>query len=103
MNDHQLIRVSADQVCCSLDGEAVILSLKTGKYYGLDEVGARVWALIQEPKSMSELIHSIRSEFEVEAGRCERDLCVLLQTLEEAGLVEIGGSHDWPLPPAACA
>jgi hypothetical protein len=103
LNDCQYIKVSADQVCCDLDGEAVILSLKTGKYYGLDEVGAKIWTLIQEPRSLGELVDAIRLEFEVEAVRCRQDLCVLIQTLTEVGLVEVGDSHDRPLPTSAGA
>lgn len=88
--DDQLIMIAADQVCCDLDGEAVILSLKTGKYHGLDEVGARIWALIQEPKTISDLVNILRSEFDVEPGRCEQDLRLLVQNLKQAGLIEIG-------------
>ena len=87
----KVIKTAAGQVCCDLDGEAVILSLKTGQYYGLDGVGARVWALIQEPKNVSDLLNTLLSEFDVEAGVCERDLWLLLEDLNEAGLVEIAG------------
>jgi hypothetical protein len=87
--DDQLIKVTANQVCCDLDGEAVILSLKTGKYHGLDEVGARIWALIQQPRTISDLLNLLSSEFDVEPGRCEQDLRLLLTSLREAGLVEI--------------
>jgi hypothetical protein len=86
----QLIKVTDDQICCDLNGEAVILSLKTGTYYGLDQVGARVWALIQEPKTIIDLLHILLSEFDVDSARCEQDLRLLLRNLNEAGLVEIG-------------
>ena len=97
MGDDRIITIAAGQVCCNLDGEAVTLSLKTGQYYGLNDVGARVWTLIQQPKTMSELVRLIRSEFDVDAERCEQDLCSLVQGMSEAGLVEIGGSHGRPL------
>jgi hypothetical protein len=85
----QLIKVTDDQICCDLNGEAVILSLKTGTYYGLDQVGARIWALIQEPKTITDLLHVLLSEFDVDSVRCEQDLRLLLRNLNEAGLVEI--------------
>ena len=86
----QLIKVTDDQICCDLDGEAVILSLKTGTYYGLDQVGARIWGLIQEPKTITDVLHILLSEFDVDSVRCEQDLRLLLRNLSEAGLVEIG-------------
>jgi hypothetical protein len=39
-----------DQVSCDLAGEAVILNLKSGIYYGLNPVAARVWSLIQRAR-----------------------------------------------------
>ena len=84
-----VIALSPNQVGCELDGQAVILSLVTGKYYGLDEVGSRVWALIQEPKTMSELQNLLLSEFDVEPCVCERDLSNLIQELQDVGLVHI--------------
>jgi hypothetical protein len=88
--EDQLIKATDDQVCCDLEGEAVILSLKTGTYYGLDQVGARIWVLLREPKTIADLIRILVSEFDVDSARCEQDLRLLLGKLSEAGLVEIG-------------
>ena len=60
-----------------------------GTYYGLDEVGARVWSLIQEPRSVAALRDAITDEYDVEPERCERDLLALLQELEAAELIEV--------------
>ena len=48
-----------EQVSCDLLGEAVILDLRKGIYYGLNEVGAQVWALIQQPRTISEIHDAI--------------------------------------------
>ena len=41
------------QVSSDLGGEEfAILNLKTGTYYGLDAVGARIWALLLEPRTV---------------------------------------------------
>jgi Coenzyme PQQ synthesis protein D (PqqD) len=85
-----VIKAAVDQVCCDLHGETVILSLKTGKYHGLDAVGARIWDLIQEPKTLHDLLEILFSEFDVEPTRCEQDVRLLLLNMTEAGLVEIG-------------
>jgi hypothetical protein len=58
-------------------------------YYGLDSVGARVWNLIQEPRTVKELRDILTSEYEVDTYRCERDLITLLQRLVDEGLVEV--------------
>ncbi|HMH50414.1 MAG TPA: PqqD family protein [Candidatus Acidoferrum sp.] len=81
--------MSKDQVSCDLQGEAAILHLKSGVYYGLDPVGARIWTLVQQPKTFSELRSTLLGEYDVEAARLEADLRDLLNKLAEQGLVEI--------------
>ena len=85
------IVASKDQVSCDLAGEAAILGLKNGVYYGLDTVGARIWNLIQTPVLVSAVRDAILQEYDVEAERCERDLLDLLQKLAEQGLLEVTG------------
>jgi hypothetical protein len=83
------IVAAKDQVSCDLAGEAVILNLKSGIYYGLDLVGARVWSLIQEPGTVSAVLATLLEEYDVEPGRCESDLFLLLEDLAGKDLLEI--------------
>jgi hypothetical protein len=66
-----------------------MLHLKTGVYYGLNPVGARVWSLIQEPKSFAELRDALTDEYDVDATVLESDLQKLLSELAEHDLIEI--------------
>ena len=77
-----------DQVSTELEGEAVILSLADGVYYGLDGVGARIWELLREPRSAAALRNAVTAEFDVDAETAERDLLALLGEMAERGLVE---------------
>jgi hypothetical protein len=83
-----------DQVSSDLGGEVTILGLRAGTYYGLDDVGARVWELIQEPKQVSIVRDTIMQEYEVEPEQCERDVITLLQRLADEGLVEVVNQVD---------
>ena len=78
-----------DQVSSDLGGEVAILDLKAGVYYGLDAVGARIWSLIQEPRTVNEIRDILLEEYDVEPERCERDLLALLRRLADEGLVEV--------------
>jgi hypothetical protein len=80
---------SKDQVSSEIGGEAVILNLQSGTYYGLDEVGNRIWELIQTPRSVKEVQETILGEYEVESDQCEKDLIALLQLLADENLIEI--------------
>jgi hypothetical protein len=78
-----------DQVSSDLGGEVAILNLEADTYYGLDAVGARIWSLIQEPRTVEEIRDVLVSEYEVEPDRCESDLIALLQGLADEGLIEV--------------
>jgi Coenzyme PQQ synthesis protein D (PqqD) len=78
-----------NQVSSDLGGEIAILDLEGGMYYGLDAVGARIWSLLQDPRTVEEIRDVLVGEYQVESNRCERDLLALVQRLVEEGLVEV--------------
>jgi coenzyme PQQ synthesis protein D (PqqD) len=81
--------VTRDQVSCTLAGESVILNLSRGMYYSLDPVGARVWALIQEPRTLAELRDTLSNEYDVDVDDLETDLRDLLRELDAYGLIDV--------------
>lgn len=82
------------QVSSDLGDDTVILNLKTGIYHGLDAVGARIWHLIQESRTITDILDTLLAEYDVEPDRCERELVALLQKLADAGLIEV--SNETP-------
>ncbi len=84
------IQASSEQVSCDLAGEAAILDLQNGVYYGLDPVGARIWELIQTPREVREIVSQLLDEYDVEPGQCENDVLALLDQLSQRGLIEVG-------------
>jgi len=89
VTEHSTVVAVKEQVYSDLGGEVAILDLKGDLYYGLDEVGARIWELIQEPRTVAEVEGILLSEYEVEPDRCRRDLIALLQKLAQEELIEV--------------
>lgn len=87
-----IISTAPDQIASELGGEAVILNLASGMYYGLNEVGARVWELIQQPCTFGSILHSLLEEYDVQPDICEQDLTKILMDMKEACLIEV--SHE---------
>jgi hypothetical protein len=83
-----------EQVSCDLAGEAVILNLKSGIYYGLDPVGAQIWSLIQRPTTVGAIINRLLEEYEVAPDRCESDLLNVLREMAEKELIEVTENSD---------
>lgn len=71
-----------------LDGEAVILDLESECYFGLDEVGTRMWITITESSSIGEAFTTLAAEYDVDPERLRTDLDELVTTLRDRGLVE---------------
>lgn len=89
VSEHSTVVALKDHVSADLAGEAVILNLKSGVYYGLNPVGARIWQLIQSPKAVTTIRDTLLEEYEVEPDCCDRDLLELLRELAAVGLVEV--------------
>jgi len=89
ISDPSVVVASKDQFSCPLGDDTVILDLKAGLYFSLDNVGAMVWRLVQQPKSVREIREAVLEAFEVEPEVCERDLVALLRDLAGRNLIEI--------------
>ena len=81
------VRISEDVLFQDLQGEAVLLNLNSGVYYGLDPVGTRVWQLLGTHEKLADIASAVLDEFEVEKQTCEADLLALMGELEKRGLV----------------
>ena len=90
---------SANQVSADLtpdqSGEVVILGLKDGVYFELNEVGSCIWRLLQQPRSIQSLLDTLLEEYDVSAEQCEADMLALVDDMMKHGLVETG---DGPNP-----
>lgn len=84
---HSIVIATPEQVSCPLGEESAILNLKNTVYYGLNPVGARVWNLLQQARSVGELRDALLDEYDVEEVRCERDLLELLERMRIEGLI----------------
>jgi hypothetical protein len=93
-----------DQVSCDLAGEQVILELKSGTYYGLQDVGYRIWQLLEDQRSLAEICGVLVREYDVSPEQCRQEVSAFLDELVSAGLVEItpasphGGLHPGEVP-----
>lgn len=76
-------------VSTAIPGEAVILDPTSGRYFGLDGVGARVWDLLQAQTTLASLVGAIVDEYAIDEATCERDLRALLVDLQERGLIVV--------------
>jgi hypothetical protein len=87
-----VVVASSEQVHRMLGDEAVILELRKGTYFGVDDVGARIWERLQQPVTVAALRDAIVAEYEVTAEQAEQDLLAFLGELLEHALIEVRGA-----------
>ena len=83
------VKLSNDVLFQELQGDAVLLDLKSGVYFGLDRVGTRVWGLLGEHKVIGRAVEAMTQEFDVQTERCTEDVLALVFKLQEQGLLSI--------------
>ncbi len=88
------VRIKDDVIFNDLQGEVVLLNLKTGIYFGLDPVGTRAWQLIQDHGSLGPVRDDMLGEYEVSAEDLWKDLQDLVIRLADNGLVEVIDEGD---------
>ena len=74
-----------------LEGESVLLNLNSESYFGLDEIGTRMWTLLTTSESIQAAYDSLLAEYEVEPEKLYQDLENLIEKLVAHGLAEVAG------------
>jgi len=82
--------IPAQVMARQVGDETVILDLGSGTYFGLDPVGARIWQLMGEAKTLDEICDTMLDEYDVTREALERDVVELADKLLEQKLISIG-------------
>jgi Coenzyme PQQ synthesis protein D (PqqD) len=80
---------SPDQVSGDIDGKVVLLSIENGEYYNMNDVGSRIWALLENPIAVGALVDRLVAEFEVEQATCEKEALAFLRQLQSDKLLRV--------------
>lgn len=80
-------------IVSDMGGEKVMLSIESGKYYNLGEIGGRIWELIEHPVPLAEVVGVLTAEYEVERTECEQHVISFVEMLLQEGLIESGEDH----------
>lgn len=83
------IRPDPEALFTEVDGEAVLLDLRSGQYYGLDALGTRIWTLLGEHRSLAAVREALLAEYDVEEARLQADLETFVKSLVDAGLLRV--------------
>ena len=90
---HTKINISKDvlfrEVKDQVGGGTVLLNLASGKYFILDDVGTRMWQLLNEHKLLGSAAQVMQAEYAVEPRQLEQDFLDLTGKLLDHGLLQV--------------
>ena len=78
-----------DVLMREVEGEAVLLNLDNGRYYGLDPVGTRMWAVLTSTASVEAACSQLEGEYDVTPDVLRKDVAGFVTRLTEQGLLEL--------------
>ncbi len=62
----------------AIDNETVMMSIEQDEYYGLDEIATRIWNILEEPHSSSEIIDILAPDYDIDRKQMEHDVTSFL-------------------------
>ena len=86
---NQTVQVLPDVLSQEVSGETVLLDLNNENYFGLNEVGTRIWQLLQEQDNLEKIYDVLLDEYEVDAKQLRTDFDDIINQLKDTGLVTI--------------
>ena len=81
--------ISEEVLSQEVNGETVLLDLEGEAYFGLNEVGTRIWQLLQAEPTVVETLNTLSDEYDVSREQLENDVGDLLDKLTDAGLIKL--------------
>lgn len=80
-------QVHPEAFATEVDSQVVILEYQTGTYFTLNQVGTRIWHLLEQGKALQEILNELLKEYDVSEQRLHQDLLNLIKKLKERGLI----------------
>ena len=83
------VTVSDDVLFQDLNGELVLLSMESGEYFSLNEVGAKIWVLITSDWSIPDILKSFINQFDASEEQLTGDIKMFLEHLMDHKLISV--------------
>ena len=84
-----IVKQSPKQVNTDLDGDTIIMNIDNGVYFSLDDISTKIWDLISEPNSISQVCEKLIKTYDVSMEQCEKQVIAFFNDLSKEGLLSI--------------
>lgn len=75
-------------VVSDMNGDKVMMSIQSGKYFNLGRTGGRIWELLAEGNTISGIVKSLSTEYSVDQSTCSQQVELFMNSLLKEGLIK---------------
>ena len=87
ISQRQNLKVNPDVLFQRLENDAVLLHMKTDRFYNLNRTGTRFWELLSEGHDLVRIQEQMLREFDVEPAALEKEIKDMIVSLQNEDLV----------------
>ena len=82
-------RRTSETLHAEIGDDVVALHIRMGHCYGMENVTADVWRLLEQPVTLEKICEQLMQRYEVDDATCDADVRRLIEAMQIEGLVEI--------------
>ncbi len=86
---NSIVGRNEDIVVGVVDADVIMMSIESGKYYHLNISGGRIWDMLEQPRTVSEICEMLGKGFKVTPETCQKDVLRFLDELASRKIVTI--------------
>ena len=83
------IKKSPNAIESEIDGDIVLMNIYNNEYYSMDSIGSSIWKMLEEPKTIAEIIEQLLEKYDVSPETCEKDTLKFLNQLLDKQIIII--------------
>ena len=75
ISKEQIFQLSKEVLSQEIDGESILLDIKSENYFGLNDVGSRVIEILQSGNNINNVTVILLEEFKIGRASCRERVC----------------------------
>src|SRR5262245_43077804 len=79
------------QVSTKIGETTMIMNAVSGRYFDLDDIGSRIWTLIETPTTIAAVCDRLVEEYDVERSTCEAEVTYVISRLLANDIARVAG------------
>jgi hypothetical protein len=84
---NQIIQLKEDLLTSKIGDEIVLMTIESGKYFSINQVGSQIWEMIKKPVTAEDVCKELIQEYDVGMEQCLNDTLSFLDKLHHDGLL----------------